>query len=411
MLGQTVHRIDVGNKIRADHRTVQGHARIPAALSRTGVQNYPQADGTTRREYRSPEEVFKAESLHSFDTATVTVGHPGMVTPESWKEHAVGEVRSAKRDGRYVAAELVIRDQRTLDQIADGSLVELSCGYDCTLVMGGGVSPEGETYDAQQTDITINHVGLGPSNWGRAGSEVRLRLDSGEVAYLDADEARTRPTGMTPEQIAALQKDLADTKLRADSLEAKLRAAAPATPAPIAAPAPALQAPHNDAGFDRIVAQRDEAIAKAAKLEQLSSASHLDGLVTERIAVLDGARLLHGTSDIPITGTVRTIQVAAIVARDPAFKADGRSDDYIASRFDAKVEDLKKAGASLGALNAASVPAHADATVQNSDAELSSLMKRFDQALDFSELYAAAEPWRNGELSARGAAITAMKGT
>ena len=406
-MAQKVHRVDVGGaRIRTDHKTVQGHARIPAALSRTGVQNYPQADGTVRREYRPPEEVFSPESMHTFDTATLVVGHPAMVDPDNWREHAVGEIRAAKQDGKYVAADLVVRDKAALEKIDKGELVELSCGYDCSLDFTPGVSPEGEKYDAVQRDIVINHVGLGPSNWGRAGSEVRLRLDGGVVAYLDGDEQRTRPTSMTPEEIAALKKEAADAKARADSLQAKLDAASVAPP-----PAPVAPAARTDANMDTLLAQRDEAVAKAAKLEQLTSKEHLDGIVRERIAVLDGARLLHGKQEIPVAGSVRDIQVAAIVARDPAFKADGRSDDYIASRFDAKVEDLRKAGASLANLNAASAVQHTDASTQDSDGELATLVKRFDQALEFSTLYAAAQPWNHGDSAARAAALTAMKGT
>lgn len=389
-----VHRVDVGARIRADQRTRQGGARIPAALARTGVQNYPQADGTVRREYRPPEEVFAADSLHTFDTATVVVGHPATISPANWREHSVGDIRSPKQDGRFVAAELVIRDQATLDKINSGELQELSCGYDCMLEMTPGTSPEGERYDAIQRQIEINHVGLGPAQWGRAGSEVRLRLDGGGVAYVE--DERPRPPGMTPEEIAALKAQAAKDKARADAAEAKLAAQT----APPAGPSLAT-----------IEAQRDEAVAKAKKLEALTAPSHVDGLVVARMAVLDGARILHG-KDVTPTGTDREIQVAAIVARDPEFKADGRSDDYVRARFDAKVEDAKRAAASLGALNAGSSPARLDAggagTVDGGDAELAELCKRFDAAPEQLETYHRAQPWLYGE---HAAAVAAQKAT
>lgn len=395
-----VHRVDVGARIRADHRTPQGHAKIPARLSRTGVQSYPQADGSVRREYRPPEEVFAPKSIATFDTATVTVGHPATVDPSNWKEHAVGDIRNARRDQKYVGADLIIRDKSTLDRIDAGELQELSCGYDCMLEMTPGTSPDGEKYDAIQRDITINHVGIGPANWGRAGSEVRLRLDGGGVAYVDAETEVPRPRGMTEEEIKALQAKAA--KLEAEAKEAKARADA----------AEAKLATNADQARVKLEAERDEAIARAKKAEDQASSERIDAMVRERTAILDGARLLHGKADVTPGKTDRETMVAAIVARDPEFKADGRSDDYIRARFDTKVEDAKKAGTSLASLNRGSSPAHLSpgARDDGGDAEYAELAKRFDAAPAVLENYTLAEPWAVGEVAAMNAAVKAAFG-
>ena len=394
-----VHRVDVGARLRTDHATPQGHARIPAALARTGVQNYPQPDGSVRREYRPPEEVFKADSLRTFDTATVTIGHPTMIDPSNWKEHAVGDIRNPKRDGKYVAAELVIRDDTTLKRIDSGELQELSCGYDCMLEMRPGTSPDGEKYDAIQRDITINHVGLGPKDWGRAGSEVRLRLDGGEVAYVDADARVARPARMTEEEIKALQA-------KADAAEAEARAAKARADA-----AEAKLTAHGDAARSKLEAERDEALSKAKKLEAEADPARLDAMVAERLQVLDGARLLHG-KDVAPGKTIRETMVAAIVARDPEFKADDRSDDYIRARFDSKVEDAKKSLDSLGSVNRGTSPNFLDpsARADGSDAELAQLIKRFDGAPRVLKNYHRANPWLNGEAAAMAAATTSVFG-
>lgn len=394
---QKVHRVDVGVRIRADQRTIQGGAKIPAALARTGVQNYPQADGTVRREYRPAAEVFAPESLHTFDTATVVIGHPATIDPANWKEHAVGDIRAPHRDGKFVAADLVIRDKATLDRIDSGELQELSCGYDCMLEMTPGTSPEGEKYDAIQRSITINHVGLGPSNWGRAGSEVRLRLDGGGVAYVEDEIARPRPPGMLTEaEIKALQ----DKAAKADAAEAR------------AVAAEAKLGTRTDADVATLQAKLDEATDKTKKLEALTSPTHVDTIVRARMTVLDGARLLHG-KDVENKGSDREIQIAAIVARDPEFKADGRSDDYVRARFDVKVEDAKRAGASLANLNAGTSPAHLDGgagTTDANDAEFAELCKHFDAAPDLLENYHRAQPWLYGETAAAEAAQKASGG-
>lgn len=185
-----VARLDLGARLRDDLKTVQGGARIPSRLSRIGVQNYTTADGKTIREYRPPSEVFAPASLKSFETATVTLGHPDMVTPDTWKRDAIGLVLSPHvEDQRYVGADLVIQDAEALRRANlpssdPNALVEISCGYDCELEMTSGTSPDGEKYDAIQRSLIINHVGLGPKDWGRAGNEVKLKLDGGAVGLV-----------------------------------------------------------------------------------------------------------------------------------------------------------------------------------------------------------------------------------
>lgn len=196
---QRVARLDIGARLRDELKTVQGGARVPARLSRIGVQNYTQGDGSVLREYRPPSEVFSPASLASFATATVTIGHPGMVTPSSWKKDAVGSVIGAKQeDGRYVGADLVLQDAEALRRANlppsdPDALVEISCGYDCELEMRGGISPDGEAYDAIQRNIVINHVALGPRDWGRAGNAVKLKLDGGG-AFSVIDVAPRAPS-------------------------------------------------------------------------------------------------------------------------------------------------------------------------------------------------------------------------
>jgi hypothetical protein len=393
-----VHRVDVGVRIRADMRTPQGQARIPANVARTGVQLYPQADGSVRREYRPPEEVFHPDSLRTYETATVTEGHPGVVTSENWSQLAKGDVRAPHRDGRFVAADLVIRDKSTLDKIEAGDLQELSCGYDCMLELTPGTSPDGEHYDAIQRSIVVNHIGLGPKDWARAGNAARLRLDGGVVAYVVDEEPRPRPAAMTPEQIAELQAKVATltaeadrAKARADALEAAQKTDAAKTLA-------------------QLEAARDAEKARADRLEALTKPDHVDAIVKARLAVMDGVRVLHGKPDVTadLAGTEREVMVRAIAARDSSFTADGKSDDYVRARFDLAVEQQRKAYDALGSVNRGTAPA-GEMNLDGNDAELATLIKRFDSAPERLETYHRAEPWRIGENAAL--AIAAQVGS
>lgn len=165
-------------------RTPTGGIRVPARIARTGVLVYQRGDGTVVREYRPPEEAFRAESLQSLEDAVVTVDHPRaqLVTPDIARAVSVGHVRDVgKRDGKFVSTSLAVIDGPTIDAIDKGQLGEISAGYLCTLDATPGTTPEGEAYDAVQRSVVYNHVALLPAGAGRAGRDVSLRLDGLEV--------------------------------------------------------------------------------------------------------------------------------------------------------------------------------------------------------------------------------------
>ena len=316
---------------------------IPALLTRTGVFRYTQADGSVRRELRLPDEVFAEDALATLDTVPVTVGHPGKVTPDNWKTLAVGDVRNVKKDGRYVAADVAIRDAVTLQRVDSGDLVELSCGYDCALEMKSG-SYDGEDYDAIQRTLRYNHVGLGPEGWGRAGAEVRLRLDGAE----NADIAATYTPAMADEtkdlttRIDGLTKDLARRDAELEKATKDLEKISG----------------ERDALKSELDKSRADSLTAITAAGAASDPKRIDSLVRQRMTVIDGARVLHGKLDIDVAKIDREIMVDAIKARDDKFDSKDetgnlRSDDYIRARFDLTVEQVKKAGGGLSALNAA----------------------------------------------------------
>lgn len=210
--------------IGAVHRTPQGGIRVPATLTRTGIFEYLNPDGTTRREYRAPEEVFSEESLATLRGAPVTNLHPAgdRVDAETWRSKAVGHAGEDARkadDGIHIAATVYVQDAATIALVESGERQEISLGYDQDYVAEPGVSPSGERYDGRQTRIRYNHVALVPR--GRAGS-ARLRLDGseepGDAPVKIKIGGKDYEVG-TPEAEAAL----ADVQRRADAAEAALR--------------------------------------------------------------------------------------------------------------------------------------------------------------------------------------------
>ncbi len=178
-------------------RLESGSLRVPARMTRTGVLRY---DGGVL-EYRPPEEVFDAESLASLRSAPVTIHHPpgGEITLDTWKQFAVGHVESVRREGQFIAGDLIISDPQAIQMLESGQLVELSPGYGSRVDNREGVSPQGEAFNRVQRHIRYNHLALLPAGSGRSGSEVRVRTDS-------VLSARAIAAGWTPDDLRMLQE-------------------------------------------------------------------------------------------------------------------------------------------------------------------------------------------------------------
>lgn len=146
-------------------------------IARTGTQLYtsdevpidPGPDGMIRIE-RPPEEVFRPETLTSFEGKPVTVEHPNdFVTPENWGRLAVGITTNVRR-GEGIADDLLIADLVITDKGAisyvNKTLPEVSAGYEAVyqqIDAGRGV----------QRDIVGNHVAL--VERGRAGPRCSIQ--------------------------------------------------------------------------------------------------------------------------------------------------------------------------------------------------------------------------------------------
>ena len=67
-------------------------------LTRVGIFEYQNPDGTIRRELRLPEEVFAPESLASYKGKPVILTHEaGMIDTENVQQEHIGTIRSEER--------------------------------------------------------------------------------------------------------------------------------------------------------------------------------------------------------------------------------------------------------------------------------------------------------------------------
>jgi hypothetical protein len=173
--------------IAGTKRTGDGYMAAEARIARTGIQNYngyevARPDLSTVRVYRSPEEVFAPAAMSSAAHKPLTVDHPGEnVDATRWKGTAVGWTGGEiQRDGDYLRVPMMLADAGAIADVASGKR-ELSAGYTCDLRWGAGTTPQGETYDAVQTGIRINHVAIVAA--GRAGAACRIGDAAPAAAY------------------------------------------------------------------------------------------------------------------------------------------------------------------------------------------------------------------------------------
>jgi len=296
--------------------TDEGFLRVPGHVARTGVQDYLACelglDGDPNRIVRvmRPEsEVFKQESLDSYNGADATNDHPSdLVNPSTYKATTVGVcVGSGVRDGDFVTCEMIIKDADAIKAIEAGK-VQLSAGY--TSVYKD--APADADYEFIQTDIKINHVAL--VDRARAGMQAKLfdkqtqkaktmikvSLDSGREVEVE-DKA---VAALVTDSIDRLKKAVADAEAKASKADA----------------------------------EKDKANDELEEEKKKSSDSAIAAKVAEIVSVTADARKIAGDSFTCDSNDVVEIMRAALKDARPKRDFADKSADYIAAAFDMEKE-------------------------------------------------------------------------
>lgn len=185
---KTVQRLDIfESELSSVQRTDEGFAHFFARATRIGVFLYRNADGSLRRELRHPDEVFKPESMKTLESKPITNDHPlNMVDSKNVREYTVGVTgQEVMQDGIFLKTKAIVMDQETINDVINKGKAQVSCGYFCEHIEKPGIY-DGEPYDVIQTNIRYNHVAI--VDVGRAGPEVKLRLDSGDAIMLSENQ-------------------------------------------------------------------------------------------------------------------------------------------------------------------------------------------------------------------------------
>lgn len=141
-------------------------------------------DGLIRIE-RIADEVFRPETLASFEGKPVTINHPDeFVTPENHRALSVGLTQNVRRgqgiEDDLIIADLVITDAKAIEYV-NKELPEVSAGYEAVYQqtdVGRGV----------QREIVGNHVAL--VERGRAGPRCSIQDKEPDMKTKDAKTAK-----------------------------------------------------------------------------------------------------------------------------------------------------------------------------------------------------------------------------
>ncbi|WP_430439076.1 DUF2213 domain-containing protein [Shinella sp.] len=326
--------------VSGTRRTTDGYLVAEARSVRTGIQLYAghevgKPEMKVVRVYRPADQVFAADSLQSFTHAPVTMDHPAeAVTADNWKQLAVGEVSTAaKKDGEWVHLPLILKDAAAIQAVETGKR-ELSAGYTCELVWGDGVAPDGQAFDAQQSNIKINHlaivdraragskarIGDGATSWGVApvtnDQPEKDKIMNLKTVTVDGIPVEVTDQGATV--IATLQQRLADATTKMSTADAAHVAALAAKDAELAkkdAEIDALKAKVlDDKALDAKVQARGDLIATANKIAK--------DVKTDGLSDAD-------------------IRKAVVVAKLGDTALAGKTEAYIDARFDILADEAK----------------------------------------------------------------------
>lgn len=322
-----------GTRKRSD-----GYLVVDARLARTGLQKYlgsevGKPDQAIVTVYRSADEVFHKDSMASFAHRPVTNDHPAdAVTADNWKTHAVGSTSDEiKRDGDFVRVPLMVSDAATIRAVESGKR-ELSAGYTCELKWEPGVTADGQTYDAIQTNIRANHVAIVTA--GRAGKDCRIgdaAVDHWGAAPITRAQDKETPMNLRTVMVDGLSVETTD-----QGAQAIERLTSDKKTLQSALDAEKSKTEEERRKHEAEMAKKDAALddAKAKVLDQAG----IDRLVSDRVALVAvAAKIAPNVKTTGLSDAALRLEVVKTKLGDAAVA--GKSEAYVDARFDILAED------------------------------------------------------------------------
>lgn len=352
---QRYERLDSWMFVNGAVTDTDGFLRDSPIVARTGIYIYQQPDGTIRREYRPPDEVFNEDSEASFIGKPIVVGHPasGIVNSDTAKDLAIGTILSCgyRKDETNIACDIVIHNPSAI-----GEKRGLSLGYRVDIEEAPGITPDGQQYDVIQRNIRINHLAV--VDRGRAGAKARLNLDGDEIIEgvetkmkIKIDSVDFEVDEKIANYVNSLQNKEENARVKLDTANTELKS--------VKEQNTALKADADDkkAKLDAMTAERDGLKAKvdAADAEKEKAVKEAVEAVKadmqERAELEETAKIAKVEKTDGLTNAELKEGIVK-AAFGESFKLDGVSEAYINGAYSAAKEMLRNDNAKNQAVKA-----------------------------------------------------------
>lgn len=274
--------------------------------------------------------------------APLTNDHPNeAVNPGNVKQLQIGVVgeQIQPEEDQFIAAHVTVMDAAAIKDVESG-VVELSCGYDCDEDETPGTYM-GEAYDLIQRNIRYNHVALVPR--GRAGREVKLRLDSQDAIQLTEEtameeiEINGQKFQVAPEVAAAFKAHMEKMSMEMDGYKADIEK----MKGDMGSMLPKEDMAKIEAEKADIQKKADECQAKLdsanAELAKRNDGDKIEAAAKELIKVRSVAKTQTKLDAADIEKkSVAELKLEVLKANN--VDVTGKSQDYINARFDSFAE-------------------------------------------------------------------------
>lgn len=321
-------------KIHAD-----GYIHADAIVTRTGIFNYQNADGSIRRELRHPEDVFHNDSINSMHMIPITNGHPQgrLVNSKNVSELSIGSVgQNVRVDGKHVIAPIAITHENGIQAVKNGRK-QLSLGYTADIDDTPGVY-DGMQYDARQKNIKYNHLAI--VDIARAGASARIHLDSEDAIQIDSEDEFNKEEGIPQMNLSNVhidgvsyeaplqvinalnksEKSLNTEKSRADGLENQLTTL--------------------KTEVESLKGERDTLKDRCDSLEKADHSAAIKAAAKERASLIENAAKILHKEDVAKLDAMDDLEIKKEIIKkvSPNAKLDGQTDVYISARYDGVIE-------------------------------------------------------------------------
>ena len=392
MIASGAFRSD-SNPVSSVKKTKEGFLIVTAPVGKVGIVSYRQPDGSMRREFRPPEELFHADSIESLRMKPITNEHPpvptadaGLLTTKTASKFSVGslsnDIHAAESDGMLMATFAIHNDSAI--KAIEGGKRQLSPGYTADVWDEPGIW-NNQPYDCVQRSIRYNHTAL--TGRGRAGADVAIRLDSlgNEEIEIETD---TNERGFSMSGKVASTVKL-DTGIEYD------------VPPEVAAGFIAMRT-HLDSVNAELVASKASHKSDTEKLqgELAATKTHLDSaqgvdinaLISDRVALHAEVRKHVGAEVKLDSYDPIALKSAAIAVKMPGLSLVGKSAEFIDGVYkalphhDSIVASSKAQAANVAAALGDGSKTHLDAQDKDYDANearknmIADQKKAFDDA-------------------------------